>query len=403
MRGLTLPEIRFVPTRVLWLIKGLGLGGAEQLLARSARYVDRSRYEYRAAFLLPWKTALVDDLEAMGIPVTCLHHRIPGDPRVVYHLARLLRRNRIDILHAHLPYTGIIGRCAARLAGTPHVIYTEHNLQERYRPLTRFLNQATLNLCDLTVAVSEEVRRSLLASSIARRKTVRTILNGIDADLMCEQAKAGGDVRQEFNIPPDRPIVGVVNVFRTQKRLDIWIRAAGKIAQAEPNAVFMIVGDGPLRAEIEAKAAREGLGGRVYFPGLRSDAPRLIAAFDIFMMASEFEGLPIAVLEAMALRVPVVATSVGGLPDVLNDGRCGLLVEPGNPYVLAERVVTLLRTPSLRRSLAEAAALRVRERFSIARMVRETEDVYREVLEGSISVSEPARDAVAPEETGVSG
>lgn len=377
-----------MPTKVLWLIKGLGLGGAEKLLALSAPYLDRRRYEYQAAFLLPWKTAVVTELQANGIPVTCLNHRVSADPRVVYRIARLLRREHIDILHAHLPYTGIVGRLAARFAGTPHVIYTEHNIQERYRPLTRFLNQATLNLCDVTIAVSEEVRRSLIASPIVKGKCVRTILNGIDADSLSALARTGGDVREEFGIPSDRPIVGVVNVFRAQKRLDLWIRAARKIAQEEPRTVFVVVGDGPLRAGIEALARREGMDGRIYFPGLRPDAPRIMAAFDVFMLTSEFEGLPVAVLEAMALRVPVVATRVGGLPDVIQDGQCGFLVEPGNVPALAARAVTLLRTPTLRQSFADAAAVRVREHFSIVRMVQETEDVYSQVL-NEASVKKP--------------
>lgn len=370
-----------MPAKVLWLIKGLGLGGAEKLLALSAPYLDRRRYEYQAAYLLPWKTALVADLQSAGVPVTCLNHRISGDPRVVYRIARLLRSERIDILHVHLPYTAVVGRLAARLAGTPRVIYTEHNLQERYRPVTRFLNQVTMGLSDLTIAVSEEVRRSLLTSPLVRNKNVRTILNGVDVDLLVKAASEGGDVRGELGIPADRQIVGVVNVFRVQKRLDVWIRAARIVAQTMPDVVFVLVGDGPVRGDIEAQARRDGLDRRVYFTGLRHDAPRLMAAFDVFMLSSEFEGLPVAVLEAMALRIPVVATRVGGLPAVIDDGYSGFLVEPGNPEALADQVTTLLRAPALRQSFADAGAVRVREQFSTARMVRETEDIYRQVLD----------------------
>ncbi len=383
-----------MPAKVLWLIKGLGLGGAEKLLALSAPYLDRSRYAYQVVYLLPWKTALVGDLRAQGIPVTCLDHWISGDPRVLWRLASLLRRERIDILHAHLPYTGVVGRLAGRLARTPHVLYTEHNVQERYRPVTRYLNQATLPLCDITIAVSDEVRDSLLAGPLVRRAEVHTILNGVDVETLVRSAAAGPDVRDEFGIPAGRPIVGVVNVFRTQKRLDLWVRAARLIVEAQPGTIFLVVGDGPVRGAVEAQARREGLDGSIHFPGLRADAPRLMAAFDVFMLASEFEGLPVAVLEAMALRVPVVATRVGGLPQVIESGRCGFLVEPGDPRALAERAVTLLRTPSMRQAFADAAAQRVREHFSIARMVHETEDVYRRVLDGHVSVG--AADVVMP-------
>ncbi len=383
-----------MPVRVLWLIKGLGLGGAEKLLALAASHVDRSRFEYQLAFLLPWKTALVADLEAQGIPVTCLNHRVPWDPRVLSRLARTLRRERIDVLHAHTPYAGVVGRIAARLVRTPHVVYTEHNLQERYHPVTRVLNQATMRLCDLTIVVSDEVGHSLQASPFVKAVPVRTILNGVDADDLLRLAREGGDVREELNIAEDRLVVGVVNVFRPQKRLDLWVRAARSIAALEPRAVFVVVGEGPSRSDVEALARREGMEGRIHFPGLRRDAPRFMASFDVFMLASDYEGLPVAVLEAMALRTPVVATRVGGLPEVVDDGQSGYLVDPGAPDALAARVLTLLQTPAQRKAFGEAAAARVRERFSIARMVRETEGVYTRLIEGGAPmvsvVPEPA-------------
>lgn len=368
--------------KVLWLIKGLGLGGAEKLLVLAAPYLDRSRFEYEVLFLLPWKTALVPELERAGIPVICLNHRHPFDLRVVPRIARLLRERRVDILHAHLPYSGVVGRVAARLAGTPAVIYTEHNVQQRYHLLTRLINQATLRLCDVTVAVSAEVRASLLRSPLVGRRTVLTILNGVDVEGLRRAAAADG-VREEFGILPDRLVVCVVNVFRPQKRLDLWVRAARLIADAEPRATFLVVGDGPIRPQVRDLAGRLGLDGRIAFPGLRHDAARLMAVFDVFMLSSVYEGLPVAVLEAMALGRPVVATRVGGLPGVIQDGRHGFLVPPGDPGALAERVVELLRRPELRQAFGEASAARVRQHFSIERMVRETEHLYVRLLEGS--------------------
>lgn len=366
--------------KVTWLIKGLGLGGAEHLLALAARHVDRTRFEYEVVFLLPWKRALVPDLEDQGIPTTCLHRTRPLDPRVIGQIARHLRGRKTDILHAHLPYTGIVGRIAARWAGVPGVIYTEHNLQERYQWMTRVANQVTMRLCDVTIAVSDEVRNSLLRSPLARRARVQTILNGVDVDSLSEAAGSGHGVREEFGIAPGRLVVGVVNVFRPQKRLDLWIDAARLIARAEPETTFMVVGDGPMAGEIRAQAERAGLDGRILFPGLRRDAPRLMAAFDVFMLSSVYEGLPVAVLEAMALGRPVVATRVGGLPSVIEDGLHGLLVDAGDPAALAGRVVELLRSPDRRRQLGEAAAQRIEAEFSIQQMVRATESLYTDVL-----------------------
>ncbi|MGQ0571183.1 MAG: glycosyltransferase, partial [Armatimonadota bacterium] len=233
-----------VPARVLWLIKGLGLGGAETLLALSAPHVDRSRFEVEVAYLLPWKNALVPSLEAAGVRVTCLGHRNPFDLRIIGRIVRMLRERQIDVLHAHLPYAGVMARIAGRLVGVPCIVYTEHNLQERYHRVTRIANQATMRLCDRTIAVSDEVRDSLLRSRLGRRARVETIFNGVDVEGLGGAAAAEPDAREELSIPPDRLVVGVVNVFRPQKRLDLWIQAARIIADAEPRATFVVVGDG---------------------------------------------------------------------------------------------------------------------------------------------------------------
>jgi glycosyltransferase involved in cell wall biosynthesis len=365
--------------KVLWLIKGLGLGGAEKLLALSAPHVDRARFDYEVAYFLPWKDALAPDLRAAGVPITCFNHKRPFDLRIVGTVARFLRERKVDLVHIHLPYSGVVGRAAARLGGVPSVVYTEHNVQERYHPLTRLANQATMRMCDLTSAVSEEVRQSLLRSRLARQSRVLTIQNGVDVDGL-QQAAVGADVRDELGIPREAAIVGVVNGFRPQKRLDVWIDAARRIAEAHAATAFVLVGDGPIHAEVREWAARAGLNGRVWFTGLRHDAARLIAAFDVFMMSSDFEGLPVAVLEAMALGKPVVATSVGGLPGVVHEGRHGFLVPRGEPAALAQKVVSLLEAPSLCRDMGSASRQWVRERFSVQRMVRETETAYEDVL-----------------------
>ena len=369
------------PTRVLWLIKGLGLGGAEKLLVLATPYLDRTRFQYEVAYFLPWKSAVVPDLEQAGLPVTCLNHTHPLDLRVVGGLARFLRERRIDLVHAHLPYAGVVGRLAARLVGAA-AVYTEHNVQERFHALSRLANQATARLCDRIIAVSDEVSASLRSSPLLHGIPVRTVPNGVDVPSLQREAAESDGVRGEFGIAPDQPIVGVVNVFRPQKRLDLWIRVARRIADGEPAAAFLVVGDGQHRQDLVALARRMGLEGQMHFPGLRRDAPRLMAAFDVFMLSSIYEGLPVAVLEAMALARPIVAMRVGGLPGVVQDGRHGYLVDPDDPEALADRVLHLLRNPSIRRAMGEAARARVQEAYSIEQMVRATEDVYVEVLGG---------------------
>jgi glycosyltransferase involved in cell wall biosynthesis len=370
-----------MPRKVLWLIKGLGLGGAERLLTLAADHVDRTRYVYEAAYLLPWKTALVNEMERAGVPTVCLNQSRPYDPRIVGRIVRLVRERRVDILHMHLPYAAIVGRIAGKLAGVPAMVYTEHGLQERCHPLTRIANQLTMRLGDVTIAVSGEVKDSLLRSRLVRGTRVLTIRNGVDVEWLRRMTSGASGIRGEFSIPEDGLVVGVVTAFRPQKQLETWIRAARAIADAEPRTTFIVVGHGPSQPAVRQLADRIGLNGRITFTGLRHDAARLMAGFDVFMSSSIYEGLPVSVLEAMALERPIVATRVGGLPGILRDGQEGFLVQPGDPGALAERVLTLLRNPSLRRTVGEAARRRVETEFSIQRMVRETEAVYAELLE----------------------
>ncbi len=372
----------------MWLIKGLGLGGAEQLLALAAPHVDRSRFDYEAAFLVPSKDALVGDLEKAGVRTTCLNQTSPFDPGIIGRIARFLRERSVDLLHVHLPYTGVVGRVGARLAGVPCVVYTEHNVQECYHPITRLANQLTIRLCDVTIAVSEEIRESLLRRPLARGARVLTIRNGVDTEGLKLAARIGPDVREEFSIARDRLVVGTVSGFRAEKRLDLWVEAARLIAEVEPRSVFILVGDGPLRPRVMALAERLGLGSHITFTGLRRDVPRLVAAFDIFMMSSLYEGLPVAVLEAMALGKPVVATRVGGLPGVVNDGQHGFLVEAGDSAALAAKALVLLGDPDLRRTMGGAGQARIQEYFSVQQMVHVTEQVYADVLTAASAAEE---------------
>ncbi len=289
-----------------------------------------------------------------------------------------LRDRGADLVHAHLPLAGVAARLAGRIAGTP-VIYTEHNLQERYHPLTRRANLATWRLQKAAVAVSAEV-----AESIARHAPagvpVRVVRNGIETGPPDE---AGGRaVRAALGVPPGVPLIGTVAVFRRQKRLDHWLEAARRIADRRPDARFAIVGDGPLRPEVEASAARLGLSGRLAFPGLQEDVRPWLAALDLYLMTSEFEGLPLALLEAMAAGRAVAVTGVGGVPEAVIDGESGVVRPFGDVAGLADAAQALLADPERRTRLGAAARRRVETSFGIRRMAAELESLYREVLSG---------------------
>jgi glycosyltransferase involved in cell wall biosynthesis len=358
---------------VLWLVKGLGPGGAERLLVESARFVDRERFAIRAAYVLPWKDHLVAELEAEGVPVTCLGARRELDPGWVRGLRRLVRAARIDLVHAHSPVPGIAARTALR---GPAIVTTEHNTWDRYRPSTRWLNAWTFGRQQAAIAVSEEVARSF---GDRNRPPIHVIANGVDPARVRGRAMSRAEARVALGVPLDAAVVGAVGGLTAKKGHVHLVHAARAVVDAVPHARVVIVGlridDAPVRAAI----AGEGLQDRVLLAGYRPEAARLLSGFDVFALPSLFEGMPVSLLEAMATGLPSVATRVGGVPEVATDGVDALLVPPGDEGALAEALIQLLNDPARRASLG-AAARATADRFSLAEAVRRTEDVYEQAL-----------------------
>jgi glycosyltransferase involved in cell wall biosynthesis len=362
---------------VLVLIKGLGRGGAEQLIVSAARHLDRGRFDYEVAYLLPHKDALVAELESAGLRVHCL--RAGRGPGWVGRLRSLVRDRRIDLLHVHSPLAAIGARLGLRRRG-PRLVYTEHNVWDRYHPATRWANLATFPRNDHVFAVAEHVRASITyprALSFLTMPPTETLHHGIDVDLVPTPAPNG--VRAELGIAPDAPIVGTVANFKAHKAHDVLLRAAERVRREVPDVRFVLVGTGPLEEDVRRRTAERGLGDAVVFAGFRDDVPRVAAAFDVFALPSAYEGLSIALLEAMALGRPPVVTRVGGLPEVIEHEVNGLLVPSGDPDALASQILRLLRDPAMRASVGEEARRRAAS-FDIRRAVRRSEAVYEELL-----------------------
>jgi glycosyltransferase involved in cell wall biosynthesis len=362
--------------RVLLLIKGLGRGGAEQLLAATTRWVDHGRFAYEVGYLLPRKDALVGEIEAAGVPVRCLG---PSRSSWVRRLRRLVDERGVDLVHAHSPVPAVGARLA--LAGRVRLVYTEHNVWERYRRPTYWGNALTFGRNDHVFAVSDHVRASIhypRALASLRMPPVETLYHGLEPDAEKAWSPPRG-IREELGIPDGTPLVGTVGSLTLKKDHETLLRAAALLGEQSPGLRVVIVGQGPLAPRLRRLIGELGLERTVVLAGYRPDAPRVTAALDVFVLPSRYEGLPISLLEAMALGRPVVATRAGGTSEVLRDGVEGVLVPPGDPVALADALRSLLADQKRRRDLGTAAAERAGD-FDIRPAVRRQEDVYEELL-----------------------
>jgi glycosyltransferase involved in cell wall biosynthesis len=367
---------------VLSLIKGLGPGGAERLLVAAAARHDRDAFHLETAYLLPWKNALVPELVAQGVECTCLEVRREQDLRWAWRLRALLSEKRFDVVHVHSPYAATIARLVVRSlpgARRPGLVYTTHNNWRSFRPLTRALNGLTLPLDDADVVVSNEAHASVWPRL---RNRVEVVEHGVVLDDIAARRECRDDVRAELGLARDDVVVGTVANLRANKDWPNLLDAARRVVDHEPRCRFVGVGQGPLEAEVRDLHARLGLDDRVLLLGHRDDAVRVMAACDVFVLASYYEGLPVAVMEAMALGLPVVATAVGGVPEMITDGVEGLLVPPRDPGALARAIERLARDPS-RRAAMGAAARASAARYDIVDAVRRLEVIYRDISAAS--------------------
>ncbi|MCU1429172.1 MAG: glycosyltransferase [Actinomycetia bacterium] len=365
--------------RVCWLIKGLGPGGAEHLLVAEAGARDRERFHYECGYLLPWKSHLVSDLEALDVPVRCLQGGNDADLRWAARLRRWLLEEPFDILHVHSPYVAGIARLVVRSLprrARPHLVSTEHNAWSTFALPTRVLNAVTAPFDEAVFTVSEETRASMWSPV---RRHAETVLHGIDLARARTAQDDRDAARKELDVDDDTILAGTIANFREQKDYPNMLRAARVLADRGVPVKFCLVGQGPLETEIRALQQELRLDGTVTLTGFREDALRLLAACDLFVLSSRYEGLPVALMEALALGLPVVSTAVGGVAETLTDGVEALLVPAQRPDLLADAIEVVVRDDALRARLAVSAA-RLGDRFDVANSVRHIESRYDELL-----------------------
>lgn len=373
-------------TKVLHLITELSIGGAQTAVLRLLAGMDRDRFSPTVVCLYNGGASVAQQIRKQGTPVIDLGMADWWRWDALGRLFRLLRRDRPTILHTWMFHANILGRIVGRLAGVPIIITARRNA--KIGGNTReFLKRVTACLDDRVIAVSDLVRQAEIDRTGAPPEKVETICNGIDVAQLPPNEQARTETRKRFGIPFDAPLIGSVGRLHPQKGYSDLLAALVLVRNRAPATRLLLIGDGKLRSDLEAQAQATGLSESVIIAGTRTEIPEILAAFDLFVLPSVWEGMPNAVLEAMFSELPVVATMVGGTPEVVHDGVTGLLVPPGDPEALAKTIETLLADPDRARAMGRAGRQRVIDHFDIRTTVRRTEALYEELLQEKLGSS----------------
>ena len=367
------PEV----SRVVHVVRSLETGGLESLVLEVCRQFIALRGLDVRILAMQAGDGLGRRGEYQAIPTTVLPRC--GRVRMLWALRREFRRLRPDVVHVHNFHAHVHGVPAARAARIPVIVSTKHGAEMPRLLGSRALAGRAYRMADAMVAVSRDVRDLLLATYGFEPERVRLILNGIDTERFRPIDVGREEQRARVLGVTGAPLVGTVCRLVQLKGVDTLLTAFDRVRRRLPGAVLVVVGDGPERANLEARAAGLGLGGSVRFLGTRADTAAIYPLLDVFVLASFTEGISLTVLEAAACRVPVVATDVGGNSEVLEHRRSALIVPPRDAPALAHAVLELCERPDMAAGIAAAARERVVEHFSLNRMTRDYVDLYNEI------------------------
>lgn len=371
------------PIRVLYLIGGGEFGGAEQHLLGLVSHLDAHEFHPQVAVF--YEEEFSTRVRALGIPTTVLQ----SDSKSLgglHPLRDLIRDWRPHVIHTHGVRANLIGRLANRAEGFPaKSVTTVHSIMSLDYPVAwkRMVfgaaEQKTWPYVDHFILVSEAMKRDLIQIGMPKDK-LSVVHNALELPDAPQEHVPVTNLRELIGVGDDVTIVGTVARLHPVKGHTYLLKAIQKIVQQRQDVVFPWIGDGDLHAELEREAKELGVDKYIKMLGFRKDVPDLLPQLDLFVLPSLSEGLSVAILEALAVGVPMIATAVGGTPEVITDHEDGLLVPPADPDALAESICLLVKNTELRRRLAKAGQEMVFRRFALTRLVRETTEVYKNLL-----------------------
>lgn len=375
--------------RVLQIVTRLAVRGVPRHVIELAAGLNRERFavEVLAGRSEPGEGELWTEAEERGLKtwfVPALQRAVNpvADASAYTMLSRRIRQGQYDIVHTHISKAGILGRLAARRGDVPVVVHTYHGRVQELQGRSlksrffRACEQRAARWSQLLIAVSQATVGQCLDGGIGRIDQYRVIHNGIDLPRFLDYREG----MRPFAGPAGAPVVGAVGSLTAEKGVDVLLQTMPGLLGRYPRLQLCVVGDGPLRSQLQKMARELGIGEQVHFPGIVADVRTWLAHFDVLVAPSRREGLPTVLLEAMALGRPVVASRVGGIPEIVTDGVSGLLVPADVPDELGQAIDLLLRDKGKRLGMGQAGRERVVERFGLEEMLRQTESAYEELL-----------------------
>ncbi len=361
------------PCKVLHLVQGLDVGGLEYMVVALVNQLNRKKF-------LP-SVCCFDTLgelhnNLLNDTKTTLLKRKPGiDLFYPFKLAALLKKDKIDIIHLHNSTAFFYGVLAGKIAGVGRIIYTEHARDVAPNIKVRIMDKILSYLTDRIVVVAEFLKLNLVHKEWIDPKIITTIYNGIDGEPFTTEFDRQ-EITRELNISAAAKIIGIVARLDPIKNHRCLIKAMKKVSALYPNVVLIVIGDGTLRQELEELVSEEQLQNNILFLGTRNDIPRLLSVLDIFVLCSLSEGLPLTILEAMAAGKPIVATSVGGIPEIIQDNTDGIIIRSDDSDELAAAISELIRDKKKRHDMGVKARMKFEERFTVRSMVQSYEKLY---------------------------
>ena len=372
--------------KIVWFIDSLGMGGAERLLPPYLQTLRSHALDIRVCtFQVRQGNPIARHLEALGLPVDLLPIANLRDLTAIPRLYRYLGHHRPQLVHTQLEFANTLATLAARLRRLPS-LSTLHTIDpltgrdkqsRRLRLMWRVLGWGAKRL----IAVSEGVRRHYIAHFPALAGRFLTLYNGIELERFRPRPETERlTYRQRYQLPPTTPILLTVAVLRQPKGIQYLLQALPAIRQALPETRYVVVGGGDYEAPLKQLAHELGVAEQVLFAGSQDNIPEWLALSDLFVLPTLDDALPTVLMEAMAAGLPIIASAVGGVPEMVTDGQNGLLLRPGQPTLLAEQTIALLANPTLRHQLGQNGRLIAQQRFNLATQAQTLTQLYLRVM-----------------------